>query len=170
MKDLNEFIKESASLFDNWSGGFANNYISYNEGDTTFGELADGDKIYYHNVKDPNDNVVELTVKGKLIKRNGYYYIKVYDESDPKAKTITLDIGPVDTSTARGDKKYNPDEVSNSSICVSFDDNKVFGTNRDDVLSIAKSNVTSQINKINEEIKSLKTLIKSLKEKLDAII
>ena len=48
MKNLKNFITESASLVDTWSGPIISNWLDYHDGDKKFSELQVGDVVYYH--------------------------------------------------------------------------------------------------------------------------
>ena len=179
MKSLNNYINESSSLYD--SGGYENmatNYLDYYDGDKKFGELKKNDIIYLYSYS--NDKIIEVTIDGTLKTQNNQLYIKTKSfkirPNNKYCKSQTaLVFGPANGSRSgrnEDDTKvvvYNPWDVEKSSICISFGGGYAFGTNKDNVLKYAKSDITSSINKIQSDIEKLQNEITKLSDKLNNI-
>ena len=186
MKSLNNFIKESASIFADSYGGYndiASNYLEYFDGDKTFGELKSGDIVYYYSYdydeESKDIDIVEVTVRGRINKRNNTIYLPVnkfesYKGEKTKYQKSILEFGPSDSGKMGADdegivRDYSPENVEKSSICVSFGDGYAFGTNKENVLKYAKKDITKSIQKIQDKINKLQTEIESLNKKLENI-
>lgn len=179
MKNINEYINESSSLFDDGGyGDMATNYLDYYDGDKKFGDLKKGDIIYLY--KYSNDKIIEVTVNGTVKTQNNQVYIKTKSfKIKPNSKYCksqsSLVFGPANGSRSgrsEDDTKvvdYSPWNVEKSSICISFGGGYAFGTNKDNVLKYAKSDITSSINKIQSDIEDLQNEINKLSEKLNNI-
>lgn len=179
MKNFKEYINESSSLFD--SGGYedmATNYLDYYDGDKKFGELKKNDIIYLYSYS--NDKIIEVTVNGTVKTHNNQIYIKTKSfKIKPNSKYCdpqsSLVFGPANGGrSARNEDdtkvvEYNPWDVEKSSICISFGGGYAFGTNKDNVLKYAKSDITSSINKIQSDIEKLQNEITKLSDKLNNI-
>lgn len=179
MKSINQYINESSSLFD--SGGYedmATNYLDYYDGDKKFGQLKKNDIIYLYSYS--NDKIIEVTINGTIKTLNNKIYIKTKSfKINPNSKycksQTTLIFGPANGSRSgrlEDDTKvvdYSPWKVEESSICISFDGGYAFGTNKNNVLKYAKSDITSYINKIQNDIEKLQNQIEILNKKLENI-
>ncbi len=179
MKDIKEYLNESASLFADCFGGYndiAPNYIEYNEGDKKFGELKSGDIIYVYSYS--NENLIEVNVKG-FKEHGGKIYISTESfKLNPNSKycksSNKLEIGPTGGGRMGADdegtvRDYSPNKAKDSSICVSFGEGYAFGTNREEVLNYAKKDITKSIQKIQNNIEKLQAEIESLNKKLENI-
>lgn len=177
MKQFKEYIIESASLFDN--GGYNDipqNYLEYNEGDQKFGELQNGDKIYVYSYS--NENLIEVTIKGYIENKNRIYIKTESYKLNPNSKycktSNKLEIGPTSGGRTGADdegivRDYSPNKAKDSSICVSFGNGYAFGTNKENVLKYAKSDISNSINKIQNDIEKLQNQIEALNKKLENI-
>lgn len=179
MKNLKNFITESASLIDTWSGPIISNWLDYHDGDKKFSELQVGDVVYYHSFDtiDKSSSIIEFNIKSSGIKkRKNTAYLSVEPIELNKFQTITqLEFGPTTGGAAFGpidgiDRYYHFDNIADSSICVDKNGNCVFGTNRDIVLDIAKSNVGSRIKQINKNIDDLNKSLEDLKAQLQNLV
>lgn len=184
MKEISNFIKESSSLFYNNMSDIPVNYLDYNSGDKTFGELKKGDIIYYQYFSnDSVSNVIEVKVKKEGIQyKNNYaiiniepYKKNVYD----RELTTYLTFGPKNASRNwrfPGDdgkdvwKSYNVSDIENSSVCVSSGGNYVFGTNREVVIKFIKSGIAKKIDAIKQQIANLQITLDSLNKEMENIL
>ena len=175
MKQFKEYIIESASLFDDVYNSYPAtpaNYINYNEGDKTFGELQKGDEVYLYTYS--NDEILNITIDGKLIVGRKNIHIKTKSfKLDPSNKwqRVSNDIvfGPTDGNRSGEKGSYDPDKVKESSICVSYSGGWAVGTNKEVVLKYAKSDISNSINKIQNDIEKLQNKIEALNKKLENI-
>lgn len=164
----------SASLFDSFaysSYPIATNYLDYNEGDKTFGELKAGDIIYYHYFE--SNEILEIVVKtGKIVHRDNTAYMTIKPTNISRFQKLTrLEFGPVLGSRWFGSgKKYYSTDIPSSSICVSDSGTFVFGTNRDIVLAMAKLNLVSRIEDVKTEIGTLNKRLGEMSAQLDSLI
>lgn len=162
----------SASLFDSFAySSYPTNYLDHNEGDKTFGELKAGDIIYYHNFV--SNEILEIPVKtGNIVHRDGTAYMTIKPTRISIFQKLTrLEFGPV--SGGRwfdSGKKYSCSNIPFSSICVADSGTFVFGTNRDNVLAIAKLNLVSRIEDVKTEIESLNKRLGKMTAQLDSLI
>lgn len=174
MKNINEYIAESASLFDDDYNSYSmppSNYINYNEGDKTFGELQKGDEVYLYTYA--HDEILNITIDGKLTVGRKDIHIKTKSFNlNPSIKKMTSNdivLGPVYSSRMAPEGSYDPDKVKESSICVSYSGGWAVGTNKEAVLKYAKSDISNSINKIQNDIKDLQNQIETLNKKLENI-
>lgn len=175
MKNIKEYINESASLFDDVIHPYdmpASNYLEYNEGDKKFGELQKGDEIYLYHY--PNDEILNITIDGKLTVGRKNIHIKTKSfKLNPSRKTqrVSNDIifGPIGGSRSGEEGEYIPSNVEKSSICISYGGGWCVGTNKETVLKYAKSDISNSIQKIQNNIVKLQVEIESLNKKLEII-
>lgn len=144
MKNLNQYIKEAtnvSTLFDDDYSRGANNYIDYNDGDKTFGELKSGDTLFYYiyNI----GNIDNTKLKGGIKIKNNMFYLPCSPYQISKdlknVKNNKFIIGPTNCSCKFEEKEYNPDDVEKSSVCVGVE--FVFGTNEETVKRFAEENL-----------------------------
>lgn len=170
MKSISNFIKESTSLFDDiydpYRSEHAIAYIKYFDGDQTFGEINKGDTIYVYHYK--FDKILEVKATNKVIGRGANKYLPINSiDISKKEKLNKLVFGPLHVSWSGDGESYNPDQVEKTSVCVLFNKSMVFGTNKDNVLKIAKSRIGEQIEQISKDIEKLNNEIDELKNRLD---
>lgn len=144
MKKLIQCIKETTNIStifdDNYSRG-ANNYIDYNDGDKTFGELKSGDTIFYfiYNIGTLNN----IKLKGGIKIKNDIFYLPCSSYQISKqlknVKNNKFIIGPTNNLYKFGEKNYNPYDVKKSSVCVGIE--CIFGTNEETVKKNIKENL-----------------------------
>jgi hypothetical protein len=179
MKNLQNYIVEVSSLYDTWSGSTPSNWLDYHDGDKKFSELQVGDVVYYHtfDTMGKSSGVVEFNIKSAGIKtRKNTAYLSVEPIKLNKFQTITqLEFGPTNGGAGFGpingvNRYYSFGDVADSSVCISIYDDCVFGTNREIVLNIAKSNVGSRIEKINKQIDDLNKSLGDLNAQLQNLI
>ncbi len=162
----------SASLFYDYYADYESpeNYIEYNKGDKTFGELKLNDIVYLYNCS--ADDILEVTIKGKLKSRIGKLSIKTKSfKLNPNSKYCKpqseIEFGPTDVQSISGDHTYYPEKVKDSSLCASFKGGWAVGTNREIVLKYAKSDISNSIQKIQSNIENLQKEIELLNKKLE---
>lgn len=166
----------SASLFADMYidyGNFPDNYIEYNEGDKTFGELNPNDIIYLYSCS--ADDILEITIDGNLKSRNGKVSIKTKSfKLDPNSKYCkpqsSIEFGPTDSVACGGDHTYYPEKVKDCSVCASWKGGWAVGTNKETVLKYAKSDISKSIQKIQSDIENLQKEIELLNKKLENIM
>ena len=178
MKDIKTYINESGSLFDSGYtyNVIAQNYLEYEDGDKKFGELQSGDIIYMYNYN--SENIIEITVKGKISKRDN----KIYISTEPfklipnakYSKSSKIEFGPAYGGRMGADdggavRDYSPENIEKSSICISFGGGYAFGTNKETVLKYAKGDIAKSIQKIQDKINNLQKEIESLNKKFKNI-
>lgn len=181
MKTLKNYIKEgyTPTFFDSWDYTnyyvkyhVANNFLRYVDGDKTFGELVAGDTIYYYSAE--LDDIIELTVKGKIRRKGEKMVMSVEPFSEGHRKQNVIDFGPAYSSwsgnTGEQVDEYNGDNIPNSSLCISIGWNAVFGTNLESVKKIAHSSVTKAIEKAREDMNKLKAELERLEKKLNSFV
>lgn len=144
MKKLIQCIKETTNIStifdDNYSRG-ANNYIDYNDGDKTFGELKSGDTIFYfiYNIGTLNN----IKLKDGIKIKNDVFYLPCSPYQISKqlknVKNNKFIIGPTNSLYKFGKKNYNPYDVEKSSVCVGVE--CIFGTNEETVKKNIKENL-----------------------------
>lgn len=174
MKQINKYILESSSLFDSGYelGDIPQNYLKYEEGDKTFGELKNDDIVYLYNYS--NDNIREITINGTLKVGSKKVSIKTKsfklnpDSKYCKAQT-ELKFGPLGQRSGSNGEYYSPQDVEKSSICVAFTGGYAFGTNKETVRKYAKNDINNSIAKIQKDIENLQNEIESLNKKLENI-
>ena len=179
MKNLQSYMVESSSLFDTWSGPSPTNWLDYHDGDKKFSELQAGDVVYYHSfdTMDKSSGIIEIKIKSAGIRtRKNIAYLSVEPVKLNKFHKFTqLEFGPTNAGAHFGpidgiNRYYGFGNIADSSVCVGRYGNCVFGTNRDVVLSIAKSNVGSRIEQINKKIDDLNKSIEDLNAQLQNLI
>lgn len=144
MKNLIKYIKETANISTIFDGSYsrgANNYIDYNEGDKTFGELKSGDIIFYFVYNVGTLNSIKLK-DGIKIKNNIFYLPCNPYQISKQLKNIKNNkfiIGPTNSLYKFGEKNYDPYDVKKSSVCVGVE--CVFGTNAETVKRNVKENL-----------------------------
>ena len=146
------------------------NYIEYNEGEKTFGELQKGDEVYLYTYL--NDKILNITVNGKLIVGRNNIYIKTKSfklNLSSKTQKVSNDIifGPINSSMCGNGYTYSSDRVKDCSICASWNGGWAVGTNRESVLKYAKSDISNSIQKIQNNVENLQKEIKILTNKLE---
>ena len=144
MKNLNQYIKETSNIStifdDDYSRG-ANNYIDYNDGDKTFGELKSGDTLFYYiyNI----GNIDSTKLKGGIKIKNNVFYLPCNPyQTSKQLKNIKNNkflIGPTNGSYKFGEKEYNPRDVEKASVCIGVE--CVFGTNEETVKKFVEENL-----------------------------
>ena len=171
----------SASLFYDCYADYESpeNYIEYNEGDKTFGELEPNDIVYLYSSS--SDDILEVTINGNLNSGKGKFPLKIGKitirtkpfKVDPNSKYCipqsSIEFGPNSSSTCGGSHTYNPEKVKDSSICASFKGGWAVGTNRESVLEYAKSDISNSIQKIQSDIENLQKELELLNKKLENI-
>ena len=176
MKSIKEYINESSSLFDSgdYSGrnSIPSNYLEYNEGDKTFGELKPDDIVYVYSYS--NDHILEVTINGKLNTKGNFVKIRTKSfKINPNSKYCrpqsSIEFGPTGGGMSGKEGSYSPWEVEKSSICISYGGGWAVGTNKESVLKFAKSDISNSINKIQKDIENLNKQIESLSKKLENI-
>lgn len=169
MKHITKYIKESASVFDDVYDpyrSYAIAYIKYFDGDKKFGEVVAGDTIYVYHYN--FDKIIEVKAINKVIGRGANKYLPIDGiDISKNEKLKKLVFGPRYASWMGRGESYHPDQVQDTSVCVLFDKSMVFGTNKDNVLNIAKSGIGEQIEEVSKDIEKLNDRINQLKEKLD---
>lgn len=184
MKEISNFIKESSSIFYNDMSDMPVNYLDYNSGDKTFGELKTGDTIYYQYFNNGStSNIVEVKVKKEGIQyKNNYAIINIepYKTNANKRELTTyLTFGPKNASRdfrfLGNDgkdvwKSYSVSDIENSSVCVNAGGNYVFGTNREVVIKFAKSGIANKIAEIKKQIANLQITLDSLNKEMENIL
>ena len=118
----------------------------YVEGDKKFGELKDGDKLYYLN----EYNILkEMVVTRSWHTHEGHCYIKVKD-----SYFKTIDFGSTSC--------WN---VSNESInnSIVYYDGCVIGTNKESVINTKRKNIENHLNDLEKEVAELKDALSKLK-------
>lgn len=166
----------SASLFADMYLDYGNspdNYIEYNEGDKTFGELKLNDIVYLYDCS--ADNILEIIIDGNLISRNGKVSIKTKSfKLDPNSKYCkpqsSIKFGPNDCIAGGDGHTYYPEKVKDCSVCASWQGGWAVGTNRETVLKYAKSDISNSIQKIQSKIENLQKEIELLNKKLENIM
>ena len=144
MKNLIQYIKEAtnvSTLFDDDYSRSANNYIDYNDGDKTFGELKTGDTIFYFVYNIGTLNSIKLK-DGLKVKNNVFYLPCDSYQISKQLKNVKNNkfiIGPTNGSCKFGKKDYNPHDVEKSSVCVGVE--CVFGTNEETVKKNVEENL-----------------------------
>lgn len=146
------------------------NYIEYNEGEKTFGELQKGDEVYLYTCL--NDKILNITINGKLTVGRNNIYIKTKSfklNLSSKTQKVSNDIifGPINSSVCFNGHTYFPDRVKDCSICASWNGGWAVGTNKESVLKYAKSDISNSIQKIQNNIENLQKEIKILTNKLE---
>ena len=176
MMTLKEYITESTSLYDNgdYSGrnSIPSNYLEYNEGDKLFGELKKGDIVYLYSYS--NDHILEITINGKLNTTGDFVTIRTQSfKINPNSKYCksqsVIKFGPNGGGRSGEEGDYTPNNVAKSSICISYGGGWAVGTNKENVLKYAKSDISNSINKIQNDIEKLQNQIETLNKKLENI-
>lgn len=165
----------SASLFADMYidyGESPANYIEYNEGEKTFGELKKGDIIYLYSSS--LDDILEITINGSLNSRKGKVTIRTKPfKVDPNNKYCipqsSIEFGPNSSSAFGNGHAYHPEKVKDCSICASWKGRWAVGTNRETILKYAKLDIINFINEKQNNIKNLQKEIEILTNKLEAL-
>lgn len=143
------------------------NYIEYNEGEKTFGELKPNDIIYLYNYS--SDNILEITINGSLksIKEKVSIKTKSFKLNPDSKPQSSIKFGPNSSSACGGGHVYYPEKVKDSSMCASWNGGWAVGTNKESVLKYAKSDISNSIQKIQSDIENLQKEVEILTNKLE---
>ena len=147
------------------------NYIEYNEGEKTFGELKSNDIVYLYNY---TYDILEITINGSLKYKDGKVTIRTKPfKVDPNNKYCipqsSIEFGPNSSSAFGNGHAYHPEKVKDCSICASWKGGWAVGTNRETVLKYAKSDIINFINEKQNNIKNLQKEIEILTNKLEVL-
>ena len=118
----------------------------YIDGDVKFGELKDGDKLYYLN----EYNILkEMVVTRSWYTHEGHCYIKVKD-----SYFKTINFGPSNCANVIHDSFNNS---------IIYYDYCVIGTNKESVIKTKRRNIEKQLNDLEKEVAELKDVLSKLK-------
>ena len=177
MKKLNQFIKESSSIYADLDMDYnkypvSSTFLRYADGDMTFGELKPGDNIYYYSSE--LDDIIELTVKGKIRKKDARIVMSVEPFGEGRVKHTIIEFGPAYSSwmgnTGEQVDEYDSKNIPSSSLCISIDFSSVFGTNKESVKKIAHSSVMGELDAIKKKMEELQNKMNSLQQKIDRFV
>ena len=168
----------STTIFESYKyGSVPTSFLEQREGEVTFGELKKGDVIYFHELREPYGDSIEIKeikVKSK-VKTNKVNQSYIPIEPIPRYKNqpkrmwdTQLIIGP--NNVSGGDfvfdgkrRHYEWEEIMTSSVCIRPSGNLViFGTNKETVKELARLGIEDKIQNINMEIRQLQITANAL--------